>query len=109
MAAPKKPQDHQSKKTAAVVVQGITLDTARDELEARASDWDVIEGLALVEDPTIPDEDKLVPLVRVTRTMLGDDYERVRRELRTANDGKLDVEMMSQFVRSTFEALNPNA
>lgn len=103
MAESKKPQDHKPK-AGHVTVQGIKLVIP----EERMSDWDVVEGVATVQDETSDQAQKLVASVRVMRRMFGDDFERVKSELRTANGGRLNAEDMSSFLTEVFGQINPN-
>lgn len=104
MKEPRKPQDRKPK-AGTITVQGITLSIPED----RVSDWDVVEGVATLQDDATDQPAKLVASVRVMRRILGGDYERVKRELRSAHDGRLDAEHMSLFLKEVFEGLNPNS
>ena len=104
MATVKKPQDHKSK-DGSVTVQGIRVTIDKDQV----TDWDVVEGIATLQDDSADESEKLVSSVRVMRRLLGGDYGRVKTELRAANDGKLTAEHMGAFLKEVFEALNPNS
>ncbi len=99
------PQDHKQKQDGTVTVQGITLKIPQD----RVKDWDVTEGVAVMQDDTSSPQEKLVASVRVMKRLFGADYERVKRELRDAHDGHLDGDVMGEFLTDVFKELNPSA
>ena len=101
----KKPADRLPKKTGAVTVDGISV-TVEPE---RLADWEIVEGLADLQDKGIQPGARMASTVRVLRAVLGADYERVKLELRAANDGTLTADMMSDFLRRVFEGVNPNS
>lgn len=104
MSEPKKPQDRKPKATDSVTVRGISLTIPKSRLE----DWEVIEGVATMQDEDSSGSDKLVASVRTMRRLFGDDYSRVKTELREANGGTLGGEDMGSFLTEVFEAINPN-
>lgn len=105
MTAPKKPQDHKPKISDAVEVMGIKLTVPADRL----SDWDIAEGIATLQDDAAEQSAKLVASVRVARGVMGEDYERVKKELRAKNGGTLSGDDIADFLKGLFEALNPNS
>ena len=107
--AARKPQDRKPKVTDEVVVQGITLSVPKEKLSERLADWDVIEGIATMNDASASPIDRMVSVSRVLKTLFESDYERVKAELRAAHDGKLTEEIMGDFMRDAFEALSPNS
>lgn len=81
-----------------LVVDGIDVSAAR----ARVEDWEFLEAMAdlMASD----DAGSLVATVRYMRTLLGDDYERVKAELRDRNGGELTVGTMNEFAQAVVEA-----
>ena len=104
MSEPKKPQDRKAKVSDAVTVRGINLTIPKSRIE----DWEVIEGVATMQDEDSTGADKLVASVRTMRRLFGEDYRRVKSELRKANGGTLGGEDMGSFLTEVFEAINPN-
>lgn len=100
----KKLQDHKPKQ-GAVSVQGIELLIPQD----RINDWDVVEGVATMQDDESTPPEKLVASVRVMKRLLGDDYDKVKTGLRAANGGALTADIMGAFLTEVFEELNPNS
>ena len=107
--AAKKPADRKPKATDAVTVQGITLSIPLGELSDRLADWDVVEGIAELNDPQAPPQMRMVASMRVLKTLLADDYDRIKTELREKHDGKLTEQIMTDFMRDVFEVLSPNS
>ena len=99
------PQDHLNKQNGKVTVEGITLSVPAE----RVKDWDVVEGIAVMQDEASTEPEKLVASVRVMRRLFADDYERVKKELRAARDGELTADVMGEFLTGVFKALNPSA
>lgn len=100
----KKPQDHKQK-NGAVTVNGVTVTVPAE----RATDWDVVEGVAVMQASESSEADKVIASVSVLRRLLGDDYERVKSELRAANEGRLTAQDMGEFIQKVFENIDPNS
>lgn len=86
-------------KKPALAVDGIELNVKAEDLD----DFELVEALADAND-----EDEGVQMqavVRIFRIVYGDDYARVKKELREKNGGKLTTEIMMGFFGSTMEAL----
>lgn len=111
MAEAKKPQDRKPKSDApaTVKVDGITLTVSRDELAERLSDWDVVEGIGVLNDGEALSKDRLVAASRVMRAIFASEYDRVKRELRAKNDGKLTESIMTSFMTDTFKEFAPKS
>ena len=107
--AARKPQDRKPKLTAEVVVQGITLNVPKDELADRLADWDVIEGIATMNDDAAGGIDRMVAVSRVLKSLFAGDYERIKSELRAKHDGKLTEQIMGDFLRDAFQEISPNS
>ena len=99
------PQDHLPKQDGTVTVEGVTLSVPAD----RIKDWDVVESIAVMQDESSTEPEKLVASVRVMRRLFADDYERVKKELRAAHDGTLTADVMGEFLTGVFKELNPSA
>lgn len=86
-------------KKPALVVDGISLNVKAEDLD----DFELVEALA---DANSEDMDvQMQAVVRVFRIVYGDDYKRVKSELREKNGGKLTTEIMMGFFGETMEAL----
>lgn len=86
-------------KKPALAVDGIELNVKAEDLD----DFDLVEALA---DANSEDMDvQMQAVVRVFRIVYGDDYKRVKSELREKNGGKLTTEIMMGFFGETMEAL----
>lgn len=86
-------------KKPALAVDGIALNVKAEDLD----DFDLVEALA---DANSEDMDvQMRAVVRVFRIVYGDDYKRVKSELREKNGGKLTTEIMMGFFGATMEAL----
>ena len=107
--AAKKPQDRKPKATSEVTVQGITLTVTTDELKKRVADWDVVEGIAEMNDESIVGVRRIVAVTRVMKTLFAGDYERIKVELREQHDGTLNEDIMGEFLRDAFMELSPNS
>lgn len=109
--APKKPQDRKPKNDASstVSVDGIKLTVAREDLAERLADWDVVEGIGVLNDAQAAAPDRITAAARVMRAIFAGDYDRVKRELRKKNDGKLTESIMTSFMTETFREFAPKA
>ena len=86
-------------KKPALSVDGIALNVKAEDLD----DFELVEALA---DANSEDMDvQMQAVVRVFRIVYGDDYKRVKSELREKNGGKLTTEIMMGFFGATMEAL----
>lgn len=86
-------------KKPALAVDGIALNVKAEDLD----DFELVEALA---DANSEDVDvQMQAVVRVFRLTYGDDYARVKKELRERNSGKLTIEIMMGFFGATMEAL----
>lgn len=84
-----------------IEVQGITITINPQILE----DWEVVECMGDVNDPTLDDAAHLSATTRVMRLILGEDYQRIKKELREKNKGVLNIETMTNFLTETLEVL----
>lgn len=110
MATTKKsPQDRKAKVSANVTVQGVELSVSAETVRERLSDWDVAEMMSTIQDDESEPGEKLSASVKVLRFLLGDDYARVKAELRAAHDGKLTQEIVSGFMSDLFGEIAPNS
>lgn len=92
-----------------VTVQGIAFSVPKKDLEGRLGDWDVIEGIATTQDDSASEAEKMVASVRIMRRVFGADYEQIKAELRSANGGVLNAEIMAGFLAEVFKELAPNS
>lgn len=84
-----------------ITVDGIELSPRRD----MADDYDVVEAVAVSSDPDAPDYAKTRATVRIYRALLGDDYDRVKAELRERGGGKLPASAMIDFMAKVMAAM----
>ena len=89
-----------ARKGKAVEVDGIKLTVAIDT----ADDYDIVEQMAVMADEQSTSNEKLSATVRIYKLLLGDDYRRVKDELRAKNGGRLPLKAMSDFIAKVFEA-----
>lgn len=82
-----------------VALRGVVVTVPEDALD----DFEVLDDIRAVQD----DEDAS-RLPALLRRLVGDDYKRVMNALRGAN-GRVSLEVGSQFVMELFEALNPSS
>lgn len=88
-----------SKKT--VEVDGVSVEIDTEVFD----DFDLVECIADSENPDATDAQRLSATVRLFRLLFGPEYARVKRELRAAHDGRLTVEVMTDFASGVFEAV----
>ena len=89
-----------ARKGKAVEVDGIKLTVAIDT----ADDYDIVEQMAVMADEQSTSNEKLSATVRIYKLLLGDDYRRVKDELRAKNGGRPPLKAMSDFTAKGFEA-----
>lgn len=89
-----------ARKGKAVEIDGIKLDVLVDT----ADDYELVEQMAVMSDDQATGNEKLAATVRTYRLLLGDDYRRVKDELRAKNGGRLPLKAMSDFIAKVFEA-----
>ena len=82
------------KKGTTVTVDGITVTVSLD----MATDFEVVEQAAIAADPYATSNEKTASTIRVYKLLLGDDYQRVKNELREQNGGSLPTEKMIEFI-----------
>ena len=92
MAKPDKP----------TVVDGIKVEVAADEFD----DFEITECIADLYDEDVDDGAKTTAAVKMYRIVFGDDFPRIKRELRAKHDGKLTNEVMSDFMAKVIKAVN---
>ena len=90
-----------ARKGKAVEADGIKLTVAIDP----ADDYDILAPLAVMADEQSTSNEKLSATVRIYKLLLGDDYRRVKDELRAKNGGRLPLKAMSDFIAKVFEAV----
>lgn len=89
-----------ARKGKAVEIDGIKLDVLVDT----ADDYELVEQMAVMSDDQATGNEKLAATVRTYRLLLGDDYRRVKDELRAKNSGRLPLKAMSDFIAKVVEA-----
>lgn len=82
-----------------VEVDGIKVELSADTLD----DMDVIECIADCNDPELDGIGQMRAVVRLLRTVFGDDYGRIKDELRERGGGRLTVEAVSEFFNRACE------
>ena len=89
-----------ARKGKAVEIDGIKLTVAIDT----ADDFEIVEQMAVMADEQSTSNEKLSATVRIYKILLGDDYRRVKDELRAKNGGLLPLKAMSDFIAKVFKA-----
>ena len=77
-----------------VEVDGVTCSLRRDAME----DFDVVEASYQIADPDSTPSQRGAARIRMYRAILGDDYARVKSELRAAHGGTLKTGVMIDFM-----------
>ena len=90
---------------AAIEVKGVKLDIGPEALD----DIDVIEAIADLNSADADGAAEMAAVVRLMRTVFGDDWERIKRELRVANGGRLGMAALGEFFNGVCEALGKQA
>lgn len=88
--------------TKSIEVEGIqfALDVAG------LDDFEIVEAIADATDEDLDDTAKLRAAVKLFRLTFGDEYSRVKEELRAAHDGALTTQTMMDFFTATLDAVN---
>lgn len=84
---------------------GVKLDIDASALD----DIEVIECIADLNDPDVDGAGQATATVKLLRTVFGDDYARIKRDLRERYGGKLTIERMGDFFTGVSEALGKSA
>lgn len=127
MAAPKKPQDHRSKKPSVKEIEGGKRITFPD-LPARDRDGKVtsrdnspvplsvivlteaLDDFELLDDLRAIDVDRNASrLPALLRRLVGDEFRNVMDALRNPETGRVKIEPAQEWIRDLMEALNPNS
>lgn len=69
-------------------------------------DFEVVEAIADATDEELDDAAKMRAVVKLFRIVFGDDYARVKRELREAKGGSLSVSAMMDFFVASLGAVD---
>lgn len=93
-------------------VRGIEVTLDPDVLQ----DWDVVNDLMALTPGEDADDEKSIEetkamfeaMNRIADTLYGKDFDRYKRKLRSANGGKLPVDLVVGFINDTFEAFQKN-
>lgn len=94
-------------------VMGIEITLDPETLQ----DWDVVNDLMILtsdedEDPSESSiqetKAKLAAINRIADTLYGKNFAKYKTKLRSANGGKLTVELVMNFINETFEAFQKN-
>ena len=91
-----------AKKDGAIVVDGVEVHVAAD----RMADIDVVEAIADVNAPELDEMGVLRACIHLFRATFGDEYRRIKDELRERNGGELSAEQMGNFFNRHVEAMN---
>ena len=81
-------------KTPCIVHDGIEVHVGIEDFD----DFRITECLGSIMDDSVTDAEKAVSIVRLTKTVLKGDYERVQGELRERGGGRLTNQAMLDFV-----------
>ncbi len=96
--AARKTAAEESKAPEPLVVDGIDVSVARGRVE----DWDFVEAMAdLVGSEGV---ESMPAIVRYMRALFGDEFGRIKAELRARNGGSLGVDEMNEFAMAVVEA-----
>lgn len=91
MAKPDKP----------TLVDGIKVEVTADAFD----DFEITECVGDLYDEEADDGTKTAAAVKMYRLVFGDDFTRIKRELRAKNGGKLTNKVMNQFMAEVIEAI----
>lgn len=83
-------------------VDGINLTVDADNL----NDYDLVECIAICADEEASENEQLSASFRMFRLFFGDDYQRIKKELRDKNDGVLTVENVTRFFTDVLDAIS---
>lgn len=97
-----------------IEIDGIQLKVDRDLI----NDWDFMEQLSEVmaiqdelsddgADPVAAGK-ALVGMSNLANALYGSDFKRIKKELRSKNDGKLPMETVLRFIMDTISAMGKN-
>lgn len=87
-----------------IVVQGITVEDVTPET---LNDFDFLETIATMSDPTADDGEKLRAMASIGPVVFGaPQWKRIKSELREQNDGKLTAETVMEFINGVMAELN---
>ena len=84
-----------------VVVDGIEVSVSGESI----NDIDVIEAIADCNDQSAGDIDRMCAAVRLLRLVFGEDYARIKGELRKKRGGRLTPADMTSFFNAVCEAI----
>ena len=79
-----------------MIVDGIELDVTADALD----DFDVLECLAVMVDDDSSDKERMVAVPKLFRLVFGNDWKRIKNELRAQHDGRLTNATVMEFFNS---------
>ena len=88
-------------KSGPLTVDGIEVDVTPESFD----DIDVVEAIADGNDPAADENAQNAALFRLFRALFGPDYQRIKRELRAKNDGRLTTAQMAEFFNHLLEAV----
>lgn len=97
-----KPQDHKPKASEpqTVTVDGIKVTITPDVLD----DWMVVRKIGKIQNGDVFEADNLF-----TQLLGSDQYERVLSELKDRNNGRVPIEVFTNWLTNLFQHLNPNS
>ena len=84
------------------IVDGIKVEVTADAFD----DFEITECIADLYDEESTDGAKTAAAVKMYRIVFGEDFPRIKRELRAKHGGKLTNEVMSEFMAEVIEAVN---
>lgn len=84
------------------VVDGIEVEVTAESFD----DFEITECIADLYDEDSTDGERTAATVKMYRLVFGDDFPRIKRELRAKHGGKLSNEVMGAFMASAIEAVN---
>lgn len=85
-----------------MIIDGIEVSVTREDLD----DYDVMECLATMMDEDSSDRDRMVALPKLFKLVFGEDWQRIKAELREQHGGRLSNSVVMDFFTHLTEGLN---
>lgn len=85
-----------------MICNGIEVNVTKADLD----DFDVVECLSVMMDEEASDRQRMVAIPKLLKLVFKSDWQRVKDELRSQNDGRLPNDAVMGFLNSVIEALN---
>lgn len=85
-----------------MIVNDIEVNVTKADLD----DFDVVECLSVMMDEDASDRQRMVAIPKLLKLVFKADWQRVKDELRSQNDGRLPNDAVMGFLNSCIEQLN---